>query len=90
MLSPQLKQRLDNYREQRQLKGGVVILLRGQIQGWCNCLRDPESWIIGCKAIDENGREWITVGGNDYDGAERWVSVKELENVHELYTRLGK
>lgn len=53
-------------------KGGVIVVCDGEVQGWVNELRNPESWQPGCVAIDENGCKWIAAGGNAYDGAQSW------------------
>lgn len=55
-------------------KGGVIVILSDEIQGWVNELRDPQHWQPGCIAIDNNGNEWIATGGNNYDGADSWQS----------------
>ncbi len=53
-------------------KDGVVVVCNGVAQGWVDELRDPHHWASGCIAVDESGQEWVAVGGNDMDGAERW------------------
>lgn len=60
-------------------KGGVVVMKDGVVNGWVNKLCDPNHWIPGCIAIDESGNQWISVGGNEQDGAERWEPVPTLE-----------
>ncbi|ODB85600.1 hypothetical protein A3194_12240 [Candidatus Thiodiazotropha endoloripes] len=52
--------------------GGVVVLFDGEVQGWCNQLRDPDHWRSGCIAIDELGQHWEAVGGNEQFGALDW------------------
>ncbi|MGP9772199.1 hypothetical protein [Halomonas citrativorans] len=52
--------------------GGVVLTWQGEEYGWKNELRDPQSERPGAYAIDAKGNTWKAVGGNDYDGAERW------------------
>lgn len=63
------------YRESENLvgKGGVIVLFRGEVQGWVNELRNPEHWQPGCVAVDEQGRTWTTIAGNEYDGALMWL-----------------
>lgn len=63
------------YRLERQLAGGVVVFFDGELNGWMNQLRDPQTWRPGCIALDEQGNQWKSVGGNDYDGAREWVPV---------------
>jgi len=53
-------------------KGGVVVLFEGKVSGWMNELRDPQGWEPGCIALDEQGKAWQSVGGDAYNGAERW------------------
>ncbi len=61
---------------------GVVVINRsGEACGWVNCLRDPSHWEPGCRAVDVNGSQWLAVGGNDYDGAERWEQNESDEAV---------
>lgn len=58
-------------------RGGVVVLFGGEVQGWCNQLRNPEHWQPGCVAVDECGNRWIAVGGNSKDGATCWQSLRQ-------------
>ncbi len=60
------------WREENEYTGGVVIVFNGEVPGWMNELRDPQGWEPGCIAVDEQGNEWVAVGGNADDGAERW------------------
>lgn len=59
--------------EKRVGSGGVVVVYEGEVQGWVNELRNPEHWRPGCVAVDEQGRTWTTVAGNDHDGALMWL-----------------
>ena len=43
------------------------------MQSWINKLRNPEHWIPGCIAIDEAGNSWMTVAGNEQNGALVWL-----------------
>jgi hypothetical protein len=54
-------------------RGGVVVVFCGEVQGWVNTLRNPEHWQPGCIAIDEEGRTWTTIAGNEKDGALMWL-----------------
>lgn len=36
-------------------KGGVIIIFQDNVQGWVNELSDPQSWIPGCIAVDDEG-----------------------------------
>lgn len=54
---------------------GVVIFHNDEIQGWCIDLLNPEAWTPGCIAMDFDGNVFIATGGDDYNGAEEWLSV---------------
>ncbi|MAC35644.1 MAG: hypothetical protein CME38_18880 [Haliea sp.] len=58
-------------------RGVVVVNKHGQACGWMDRLRDPEGWEPGCWAVDTKGRQWQAMGGDDYNGASRWVPVTE-------------
>jgi hypothetical protein len=55
--------------------GGVVVVFDGDVQGWCDELRNPEHWQPGCIAVDVDGFCWQTVGGTVYEGAESWQLI---------------
>ncbi len=57
-------------------KGGVVILFNNEVQGWSDELRDPNLWVPGCIACDSDGNQFLAVGGNNSDGAERWEALE--------------
>lgn len=50
-------------------RGGVVVLFDGEVQSWVNELRNPEHWQPGCIAVDEDGKSWTTMAGNEQNGA---------------------
>jgi hypothetical protein len=54
-------------------RGGVVVVFDGEGQGWVNELRNPDHWRPGCVAVDEAGRTWIAVAGNERNGAAMWM-----------------
>lgn len=56
-------------------RGGVVVVYRGEVQGWVNELRDPAHWVAGCIAVDEAGCRWQTIAGNDAAGALMWLPL---------------
>lgn len=59
---------------------GVVIFYNGEIQGWCNELRNPESWCPGCIAVSLD-QQFIAIGGNGYDGAEKWQLIESGDSA---------
>ncbi|WP_244131269.1 hypothetical protein [Burkholderia gladioli] len=63
-------------------RSGVVVLYSGEVQGWVNVLRNPEHWRPGCIAVDEAGRQWMTVAGTEREGALLWLPVEQIpDNV---------
>ena len=56
-------------------QGGVVLVWQGQAYGWKNSLRDAFQERPGAFAVDEAGQVSKAEGGNDYDGAERWLEL---------------
>ncbi|KPG82213.1 antirestriction protein ArdR [Pseudomonas sp. RIT-PI-o] len=55
--------------------GGVVLVWEGEVYGWKNELRDPESERPGAYAVDKAGLIFKAEGGDDYNGAKTWVAV---------------
>lgn len=55
--------------------GGVVLVWDGQVYGWKNELRDPESERPSSYAVDEDGLVFRADGGDDYNGAKAWVAL---------------
>jgi len=60
---------------------GVVLVYDGAAYGWKDCLRDPQHERPGAMAIDAAGSAWFADGGNDYDGAERWLPIADVHGV---------
>jgi len=52
---------------------GLVLVYDGKAYGWKDQLRNPEDERPGAMAVDVLLGVWIAEGGNDQDGAERWV-----------------
>jgi len=61
-------------------RGGVVVLLDCEVQSWVNQLRNPEHWQPGCIAVDEEGKSWTTIAGNQRDGALIWLPNDQIPN----------
>lgn len=55
--------------------GGVVLIWQGAVYGWKNCLRDAIHERPGAHAVDDAGHVFIAEGGDDDNGAKRWVVV---------------
>ena len=53
----------------------MIIVFRSEIKGWVNELRDPQHWLPGCIAVDIGNNVYKAVGGNEYNGAERWEKI---------------
>lgn len=45
-------------------RAGVVVVYDGTAQGWVNILRNPEHWVPGCFAVNEDGEVWQSIAGN--------------------------
>ncbi|HFF9520128.1 TPA: antirestriction protein ArdR [Serratia marcescens] len=65
----------NKWREQNEEHAGdgVVLIWAGEVYGWKNCLRDAQHERPGAIAVDADAHVFIAEGGNDYDGAKRWV-----------------
>lgn len=66
----------DEYRCLWKKSGGIVIFHQGEIQGWCDTLRDPSDWKPGCIALDDKNQLWVAEGGNGNDGAQLWERMQ--------------
>ena len=75
MLNETQLQAIKHYRTARGFTAGFVLFFDGKIYGWKNELRNPEAERPGAIAVDVEGNQWLAIGGNDYDGAERWLQV---------------
>lgn len=51
---------------------GFVIVYAGEVAGWINELRDPQSWQPGAVAVDLAGNQYLAFGGDSYSGARLW------------------
>lgn len=67
------------YPGERQLTG-YVIVYAGQVAGWINKLRDPQSWQPGSIAVDPDGNQYQSFGGDEYYGARSWGCVWNIKN----------
>lgn len=50
-----------------------------EVTGWTRELDRPISWTPGCLAINNAGEMHEATGGNDYDGAQKWVQIVPLD-----------
>ncbi len=60
-------------------RGGVVVIYRNEVGGWCDALRDPGHWVAGCVAVAEDGQQWVTIAGDEQSGALMWLAVGDPE-----------
>lgn len=65
----------NEYRQLCSNSAGVVVFYNGEVQGWCNELRNPESWRPGCIAVSED-RQYVAFGGDDYNAALQWQELQ--------------
>ena len=70
-----MKKLAEEFRQKYDLtgKGGVVVFFDGEANAWVNTLRDPHHWQAGALAIDDDGHQFLTVGGDYQNGAKAWV-----------------
>lgn len=61
-------------------RGGVVVVLDGEVQSWVNTLRNPAHWRPGCVAVDEAGSSWTAIIGSEQDGALLWLPNEPVLN----------
>lgn len=52
---------------------GVVLIWNMKVYGWKSTLREPSAERPGSIAIEADGRAYIAEGGDDQNGAEKWV-----------------
>ncbi|MFA5976532.1 MAG: antirestriction protein ArdR [Elusimicrobiota bacterium] len=55
---------------------GYVLIYAGRAIGWKRELITPETVCPGVLAVDLAGQVFEAQGGNDYDGASRWVAAQ--------------
>lgn len=54
---------------------GIVMIWRDTVSGWKQELRDASRVRPNTVAVSSEGSMFIARGGNDWDGARRWISV---------------
>ncbi|MBE0469808.1 MAG: hypothetical protein IBX55_09930 [Methyloprofundus sp.] len=55
-------------------KGGVVLIFEGRVNGWVKEPPIPSDWRPGVYAVSKD-HILMAVGGNNVDGAEKWIPV---------------
>lgn len=70
-----LKSLADAYRATRELKGGYVVFYESEVAGWSHDFPRAEAYAPYCVAVDVAGKEWVALGGNEQEGAQRWVAA---------------
>lgn len=58
--------------------GGYFVFWEGRCCGWKLELTRPENDRPGVIAVTETGEVYKAVGGDDFNGAERWEKRKEV------------
>ena len=69
------QQLAQDFKNRHDVNGGYVVIYNKIAVSWMPELHDPRRQMPGCIAIDENGKQWITEGGNDAEGAQRWREI---------------
>lgn len=59
-------------------RGGVVIVFNGVADGWVYKLRNPHHQQPGCIAVDEHGKTWTAIGGDEHNGALMWLPNEQI------------
>ena len=78
------KDQANAYREARGYPGGYVVFFGDEITDWALDFPRPEAYVAGCIAVDVVGNEWVSLGGNDYDGAEGWDAMVKEDGMNSL------
>lgn len=56
-------------------RSGIVMIWHNSVRGWHQELRDASRVRPNTVAVAHDGSMHVARGGNDWDGARRWVSV---------------
>ena len=71
-----MKSEIEAYRNSRNLSTGFVVVSPHKvISGWLDELRSPDHFIAGSVATDIYGKQWLAVGGDLENGAEKWERI---------------
>ena len=63
------------WRQENKRTGGLVVVYRGDAQGWIDELRDAQHWVPGCVAVSDVGQCWQTIAGDEDHGALMWIQI---------------
>lgn len=73
----------DEYRAESGRIGGLVLIdSAGNVYGWRDTLRDPQTEKPGSVAVDNDGVIYIASGGDSYHGANEWVQQAVEQQRH--------
>lgn len=73
----------DEYRAESGRMGGLVLIdSSGNVYGWRDTLRNPETEKPGSVAVDSDGVTYIASGGDSYHGATSWVQQDVEQQRH--------
>jgi hypothetical protein len=75
MIDEELKQKIQEKREENAWFDGYILIFNNEIYGWRNKLRNPETEQPGSIAIDPDGKLWQATGGDPDNGAEKWTEL---------------
>lgn len=86
-----LQSQADIFRKQynKTYSGGYVLFWKGRPVAWKQELDHPIGWEPGCIALDQYGKQWVSAGGNGYEGSMRWEAVEaQPSNVTRMPPRI--
>lgn len=93
-----LLKQAEQYRSENPDRKGGYVVIRFLPDGshtaeWTLNLSTPEAWMPGCIAVPEDGGMFVSVGGDEYNGAEQWQtyihSVVTTEPTEEKSSKPG-
>lgn len=78
MLNQGMVNKAEIYRHESGIgTAGYVVLFDAKLCGWTKDLSSPKSWQPGSIAIDAADNQFVSKGGNNYDGATSWKELPQ-------------
>jgi len=65
------------YRENNGRAFGYVVIFEGEVCSWLRDMPEAKNWRPGCFAVGPCNEVYLSEGGNDKDGAERLIKLRE-------------